>query len=85
MQGLAAVTQVTDPRVQADGDPAGREAVALAARLFESVTATVRGKDDVVRLALVGLLSGGHLLVEDLPGTGKTLLAKSFAAALGGL
>ncbi|MCB0971515.1 MAG: AAA family ATPase [Acidimicrobiales bacterium] len=58
--------------------------MALAARLFESVTATVRGKDDVVRLALVGLLSGGHLLVEDLPGTGKTLLAKSFAAALGG-
>ena len=40
--------------------------------------------DDVVRLALVALLSGGHLLVEGVPGTGKTLLAKSLAAAIGG-
>jgi len=44
----------------------------------------VRGKDEIVRLSLVALLAGGHLLVEDLPGTGKTLLAKSLAAALGG-
>lgn len=58
--------------------------MALAAALFGSVSATVRGKDDVVRLSLVALLAGGHLLVEDLPGTGKTLLAKSMAAALGG-
>ena len=36
------------------------------------------------RLALVALLSGGHLLVEGVPGTGKTLLAKSLAAAIGG-
>jgi MoxR-like ATPase len=37
-----------------------------------------------VRLALTALLGGGHLLVQDLPGTGKTLLAKSLAAAIGG-
>ena len=48
------------------------------------MTATVRGKPEAVRLALVALLSGGHLLVEDLPGTGKTLLAKTLAAAIGG-
>lgn len=84
MQGLDAVTQVTDPAAPAGADRAGRDAVALAARLLESVTTTVRGKDEVVRLALVGLLAGGHLLVEDLPGTGKTLLAKSLATALGG-
>src|SRR4051812_27115515 len=59
-------------------------AVGLAGNLFRTVSAAVRGKDDVVRLSLVALLSGGHLLVEDLPGTGKTLLAKSLAAALGG-
>lgn len=64
------------------GDP--QQAVALADALFTTVSAAVRGKDDVVRLALVALLSGGHLLVEDLPGTGKTLLAKSLATALGG-
>src|SRR6266550_4055806 len=39
---------------------------------------------DAVRLALVALLSGGHLLVEEMPGTGKTLLAKSLAAGIGG-
>ncbi|HEY4378139.1 MAG TPA: MoxR family ATPase [Acidimicrobiales bacterium] len=58
--------------------------VELAAALHRSVVASVRGKDDAVRLALVALLSGGHLLVEDLPGTGKTLLAKALATAMGG-
>lgn len=60
------------------------DAVALAADVQRAVTTVVRGKDDVVRLALVALLAGGHLLVEDLPGTGKTLLAKSLAGAIGG-
>ncbi|MBX3286128.1 MAG: AAA family ATPase [Actinobacteria bacterium] len=46
--------------------------------------AAVRGKDDVVRLSVAALLAGGHLLLEDLPGTGKTLLAKSLATAIGG-
>ena len=59
-------------------------AVALAEGLFSTVAAAVRGKDEVVRLSLVALLAGSHLLVEDLPGTGKTLLAKSLATALGG-
>jgi MoxR-like ATPase len=56
----------------------------LAARLGEQVERTVRGKPEVVRLTLATLLSGGHLLLSDLPGTGKTLLAKSLAAAIGG-
>ncbi|HEX2575115.1 MAG TPA: MoxR family ATPase [Aquihabitans sp.] len=60
------------------------DAVALAEALFTTVSGAVRGKDDVVRLSLVALLAGGHVLVEDLPGTGKTLLGKSLAAALGG-
>jgi MoxR-like ATPase len=60
------------------------EAVATASALADSVAKTVRGKDHVVRLAVVALLSGGHLLVEDQPGTGKTLLAKSLAASIGG-
>lgn len=60
------------------------EAVETASALVRSVATTVRGKDDVVRLAVVALLAGGHLLVEDQPGTGKTLLAKSLAASIGG-
>lgn len=56
----------------------------LAAAMRRSITSVVRGKDSQVGLALAALLSGGHLLVEDLPGTGKTLLAKSIAAATTG-
>lgn len=56
----------------------------VAGLLREAVGSTVRGKAATVDLAIATLLSGGHLLVEDLPGTGKTLLAKSIAAAIGG-
>jgi MoxR-like ATPase len=44
----------------------------------------IRGKPEALRLALVALLSGHHLLLEDVPGVGKTLLAKSLARSLGG-
>lgn len=64
--------------------PGGRPAPEVAAALYQAVSSTVRGKPDGVRLALTALLGGGHLLVQDLPGTGKTLLAKSLAAAIGG-
>jgi MoxR-like ATPase len=60
------------------------DARAVAAALYESVATAVRGTGDGVRLALVALLSGGHLLIEGAPGTGKTLLAKSLAASIGG-
>lgn len=66
----------------ADGDPG--VAVRVAVDLVESVTRAVRGKDQAVKLAIVALLAGGHVLVEDQPGTGKTLLAKSLAASIGG-
>ncbi len=54
----------------------------LAHRLIETVGKAVHGKDDAIELAVVTLLAGGHLLVEDLPGVGKTLLAKSLAQSL---
>jgi MoxR-like ATPase len=62
--------------------------VAAAARLAADLTTAlgqvVRGKPQAVRLALVAVLSGGHLLVEDVPGVGKTLLGKALARAVGG-
>jgi len=76
------MTQVTT--TPANATEGSQAAIELADALQRSVGAAVRGKDDVVSLALVALLAGGHLLVEDLPGTGKTLLAKSLAAAIGG-
>jgi MoxR-like ATPase len=78
------MTQVSTPAAGGAAPAAVDAAIDTSTRLFGAVAAAVRGKDEVVRLSLVALLAGGHLLVEDLPGTGKTLLAKSLAAALGG-
>jgi MoxR-like ATPase len=59
-------------------------AAQIAADLFANVTSTLRGKPDQARLALAALLAGGHLLIEDVPGVGKTLLAKAIARSVGG-
>jgi MoxR-like ATPase len=59
-------------------------AAALATRtLVDHVGAVLRGKRDVVQLAVTALLAGGHVLVEDVPGVGKTTLARALAASLG--
>nr|WP_226344776.1 AAA family ATPase [Agilicoccus flavus] len=55
----------------------------LAARLRTAVCSVVQGKDSVVETALVVLLAGGHLLLEDVPGVGKTTLAKALSRAIG--
>jgi MoxR-like ATPase len=52
-------------------------------RVLDNVERVIVGKHDEVRLALVALLCRGHLLIEDVPGTGKTVLAKSIARSLG--
>jgi MoxR-like ATPase len=49
--------------------------------LQERVETVVRGKSDVVRLSIVALVAGGHLLIEDVPGVGKTTLAHALARA----
>ena len=55
-------------------------------KIYEHVTREVAraivGKRDVVDLAVISLLCGGHMLIDDVPGTGKTVLAKTFAASL---
>ena len=52
-------------------------------RLEQAVTRVVRGKSDVIRLAVVSMLAGGHVLIEDVPGVGKTTLAQTLARCLG--
>ena len=59
------------------------EARDLAERIRGSVRTAIVGRDEAVEQVLVGLIADGHLLIEDLPGLGKTLMAKSFARALG--
>ena len=68
---------------------AGTRAEALSTNASEkiellqnAVERVIRGKPEAVRLAIVTLLAGGHLLVEDVPGVGKTTLAHSLARAL---
>jgi MoxR-like ATPase len=57
---------------------------ALAGRLADTISTVVLGKDDVVRLALTALFAQGHLLIEDVPGVGKTTLARALAATVRG-
>jgi MoxR-like ATPase len=71
-------------QLPSESPDAARDPRGVAGDLFQTVSRAVRGAPDAVRLALVALLSGGHLLIEGVPGTGKTLLAKSLAAAIGG-
>ncbi len=54
-----------------------------AKRLRENIQQVIVGKDEIIDLALIALLCEGHLLLEDVPGTGKTTLAKTIAASLG--
>jgi len=68
--------------------PIGSDNVEFIAQFAEKVGAGVetvlQGKSETVRLALVCLLAGGHLLVEDVPGTGKTSLARALAQSVNG-
>jgi MoxR-like ATPase len=57
---------------------------ARVGRIVGNVERAVSGKRDDVFLAVVSLLAGGHVLIEDVPGVGKTLLAKSLARSIGG-
>jgi MoxR-like ATPase len=60
------------------------DAAEVAARLLENVERVVRGKTREVRLVLAALASGGHVLIEDVPGTAKTVLARALAQSIKG-
>ena len=57
---------------------------ATAARLENAICSVVRGQTEVVRRVLACMISGGHVLLEDFPGTGKTTLAKAISKAISG-
>ncbi|GAA1483488.1 AAA family ATPase [Brachybacterium fresconis] len=54
-----------------------------AQEVIDEIATIVEGKSEVAQISLLVLLAGGHLLIEDIPGVGKTMLAKSLAATLG--
>ncbi|HET6610924.1 MAG TPA: AAA family ATPase [Kofleriaceae bacterium] len=65
-------------------EPFARDAKAVIDGLVTTIGQVIRGKDEAIRLALAALLARGHLLIEDVPGVGKTTLARAIAACLGG-
>src|SRR5262245_22987802 len=64
--------------------PSLPEVAALARRIAENVNRVIVGKAEVVERLLVALLCEGHVLLEDVPGVGKTTLARALAASIGG-
>ena len=55
----------------------------IAESVLDNMSKVIIGKNQQIQLALIALMSGGHLLVEDVPGVGKTMLARSLASSLG--
>ena len=58
------------------------EAVFAAERVMDEVKKVVKGKDDCIRKAFAAILAGGHILIEDVPGVGKTTLALAFSRTM---
>src|SRR4051812_41072714 len=58
------------------------EVCAVAERIQRNVAHVIEGKPEIARSALVVLLAGGHLLIEDVPGVGKTMLSKALARSI---
>lgn len=64
-------------------EPEAEQIAREAHAVIDEIATVVEGKPEIARICMLVLLSGGHLLIEDIPGVGKTMLAKSLAAALG--
>src|SRR3972149_12299918 len=66
--------------VEGDFDQASE----IAARFLANIETVVHGKTDEIKLVLAALVCGGHVLLEDVPGTAKTVLARAIAASIDG-
>jgi MoxR-like ATPase len=78
----AASSTSGDPALTPLQDEEMEEVARRAARIASSIASVILGKEEVIRTCVVALLAGGHVIVEDFPGVGKTLLAKSLARSI---
>ena len=78
----ARARRMNAPQLIESAPPTRDDIQVLCNRLLENVGHVVLGKGEVIKLAVVALLAEGHILVEDVPGVGKTLLARALAASI---
>ena len=78
------MTPVTAPVTATTPPTSPAYATALAGALTRTVASVMAGRHEQIEVATACVLAGGHLLIEDIPGVGKTLLAQTMAAAVGG-
>jgi MoxR-like ATPase len=71
------------PRAAPNLSPQFAMAQNVAERIVQNVSQVIIGKRNEIRLVVLGLLSKGHILIEDIPGVGKTMLAKALARSIG--
>jgi MoxR-like ATPase len=76
------VTPITESPAPSPDRASFEDLTHAAARIRAAVDSVIEGKSDVVRTALTVLLAEGHLLIEDVPGVGKTMLAKALARSV---
>jgi MoxR-like ATPase len=81
-QGISTPELVPPPGAGLLQDNEMQEVARRAARIAASIATVILGKEEVIRACVVALLAGGHVIVEDFPGVGKTLLAKALARSV---
>lgn len=84
-RGLTYMQALAELRAEGVRDDAARDPfVDCFDAVVDTVAEVLAGKRDVIRLVVTALVAGGHVLLDDVPGTGKTLLARGIGAAFGG-